>query len=417
MHEIITSIRLALKSIRSNAGRTFFSLIGIIIGVAAVIIVLSLGAGVKDFIVSQVESFGTDIIEIEVKTPKTAQTSAQNVGGMVGGAQVTTLKIEDAEEVAELPNVSDWYGGIMNQEIISYENKNKRIYTMGVTEGVAQVDEKTEIDSGRMFTQEDDDSLKQVVVLGSGLKELLFENENAIGKNVKIKGRSFKVIGVLKERGAISFFDFDKLAYIPLKTLQKKIMGVDYMTFAIFKIKDKKRTELTVLEMNEIMREQHDIEDPDDDDFAVMSIAEAKDILDQVFTILNILLLSLTSISLIVGGVGIMNVMYVTILERFFEIGLRKSVGARKTGILAQFLFEAVFLTLLGGIAGVILGLLFSLGAEYAISKLGYFLEFKVTLGSILIALSFSTLTGLIFGMYPALKAARLSPMEALRKE
>jgi len=417
MHEIITSIKLALKSLRSNVGRTVFSLTGIVIGVAAVIIVLSLGAGVKGFVISQIEAFGSDVIEIEIKTPKTASTSAQNIGGMVGGAQVTTLKIEDMEEVAKLSNVGVWYGGVMSQDITSYKNKNKQVLTMGTIADVIQVDEKMEIEFGRMFSEEDDDGLKQVVVLGSGIKESFFGKKDAVGKNIKIKGKSFRVIGVLKERGSVSFFDFDKLIYVPLKTLQKKVMGIDYITFAMFKMKDEKKADLTTVEMNEVMREQHDIDDPDDDDFTVMSMAEAKDMLEQVFAILNILLLALTSISLIVGGVGIMNVMYVTVIERYFEIGLRKSVGARKTGILAQFLFEAIFLTLLGCIAGVIIGFLVSLGAEYVISKMGYFLEFKVTLWSIMIALSFSSLTGVIFGIYPALKAARLSPMDALRKE
>jgi len=417
MHEIIVSIKLALRSLRSNIGRTVFSLTGIVIGVAAVIVVLSLGAGVKGFVISQIESFGSDIVEIEIKTPKTAQTSAQNIGGTVGGAQVATLKIEDMEEVAKLPNLGAWYGGVMSQNITSYKNKNKQALIMGTTADVIRVDKKMEIEFGRMFSEEDDNGLKQVAVLGSGIKESFFGKEDAVGKNIKIKGKSFKVIGVLKERGAISFFDFDKLIYVPLKTLQKKVMGIDYITFAMFKMKDEKKADLTTVEINEVMREQHDIDDPDDDDFAVMSMAEAKDILEQVFIVLNILLLALTSISLIVGGVGIMNVMYVTVIERYFEIGLRKSVGARKSGILAQFLFEAIFLTLLGGIAGVIIGYLVSLGAEYAVFKMGYFLEFKVTLWSVMIALSFSSLTGIIFGIYPALKAARLSPMEALRKE
>jgi len=417
MHEIITSIKLALRSLRSNVGRTIFSLAGIVIGVAAVIVVLSLGAGVKGFVISQIESFGSDIIEIEIKTPKTAKTSAKNAGGMIGGAQVTTLKIEDMEEVAKLPNLGAWYGGVMSQNITSYKNKNKQALIMGTTADVIRVDEKMEIEFGRMFSEEDDDGLKQVAVLGSGIKESFFGKEDAVGKNIKIKGKSFKVIGVLKERGAVSFFDFDEFIYMPVKTLQKKVMGIDYITFAMFKMNDEKKADLTTVEMNEVMRERHGIDDPDDDDFAVTSMAEAKDMLKQVFTILNILLLALTSVSLIVGGVGIMNVMYVTVIERYFEIGLRKSVGARKTGILAQFLFEAVFLTLLGGVAGIMVGFLISLSAEYAISKMGYFLEFKITPQSIIIALSFSSLTGIIFGIYPALKAARLSPMEALRKE
>lgn len=393
------------------------SLLGIVIGVVSVIMVLSLGAGVKSFIVAQVESFGTDIIEVEIKTPKTSKTSAQNVAGMMGGAPVTTLELADAEAVAKKPNIGAWYAGIMGQQVVSYKSKNKQTYIMGVTEGLLEADEKAEIESGKMFGKEDAEDLKQVVILGSEVKKKFFQDEEAIGKSIKIKGNNYRVMGVLKERGIAGFFNFDDLVYMPLQTLQKKIMGIDYIQFAIFKLEDKNKLELSVLEATQTMREEHDIENPDDDDFAVNSIAEATEILDKVFAVVNIMLLALTSISLIVGGVGIMNVMYVAVTERTSEIGLRKSVGARKVDILRQFLFEALFLTLFGGALGVMIGSLAAAGAEYVVSRLGYFLEFKVTFQSILIGLGFSALIGILFGFYPARKASGLVPMEALRKE
>lgn len=417
MHEILISIKLAFKNLRGNAGRTLFSLLGIVIGVTAVILVLSLGAGLKSFVLDQLSSFGTDIFEVEIKVPKTAQTSSQNIGGMVGGTQITTLKVEDCEEVAELPNVKSWYAGVMSQQITSYENKKKQAFLMGVTAGVTQADEQAKIAEGEMFTDADDKGLKQVAVLGADIKDSFFGDQDAIGKTIKIKGQTYRVIGVLERRGFVSFFNFDDIIYVPLETLQKKIMGIDYVSFAIFKVEDVSKIDYDVLQATDIMRDQHDITDPDDDDFAVMSIAEALSILEQVFFIINALLLSLTSISLVVGGVGIMNVMYVAVTERTYEIGLRKSVGAKNRDILLQFLFEAIFLTLFGGIIGVLIGAGLSKVGELIAASYGFFLTFTITWWAVLIGFGFSAATGIIFGYYPARKASKMSPMEALRKE
>ncbi|TSD02271.1 MAG: Macrolide export ATP-binding/permease protein MacB [Parcubacteria group bacterium Athens0714_25] len=417
MREILTSIRLAIRNLHSNIGRTILSLTGIVIGVAAVIIVLSLGAGLKNFVVGQIEAFGSDIIEVEVKVPNVSKTSTQNAGGIAGGMQITTLKIEDAEEISKLGNIGSWYAGMMGQQLISYEGINKQAIIFGTTAGVLDSDEKMEIESGVMFSQEDDDNLKQVVVLGSEVKNTFFGEEDAVGKTVRIKNQSYRVVGVLKERGLVGFFNFDDVIYMPIQTLQKKLMGIDYIQFAIFKLKDASATDVTVSDVTAIMRDQHDITDPSDDDFAVSSIEEFKVILDKVFLIINILLLALTSISLIVGGVGIMNVMYVSITERTAEIGLRKAVGAKKSDILKQFLFESIFLTLFGGIIGVVLGLLVSWLATYVVGQYGYSVEFQIGMDAILIAGIFSLVTGILFGMYPARRGSELSPMEALRKE
>ena len=415
--EFIIPIKLALKSLRSNSGRTAISLIGIVIGVASVILVLALGMGVKNYLVDQVSSFGTDIIQIETKVPKVSKTSAQNAGGQVGGMQITTFKLEDAEKVAKLKNVGDWYAMLISQQTTSYENKNEQSMILGVTAGVIKADQQVVIESGAMFSEEDDESLRQVAVLGSEIKENFFGASEAVGKRIKIKGQSYEVIGVLKERGAVSFFNFDNILYIPIRTVQKKISGIDYIQAAVFRLKDMEALDLTILEATDVMRDRHNITDPDDDDFAVNSIVEIMEILNKVFSYVNILLIALASISLIVGGVGIMNVMYVAVTERTFEIGLKKSVGAENKNILAQFLLEAVFMTFLGGIGGVILGFALSKIGEIAAGSFGFNLDFGLAWWSVAIGFGFSAATGIVFGYFPARSASKMTPAEALRKE
>jgi len=418
MQTTIIAIALAVKNLRTNIGRTVLSLVGIVIGVMAIVIVLSLGAGLREFVFAQLESFGTDYIEIEVKVPNTEQASTQNAGSMAGGMAITTFKLDDAQEVSKLPNVSAWYAGNLGQEVVSFRGHNKQAMIMGTTEGVTGVDANFKIESGEMYTDEDDRSLKQVVVLGSKIKDSLFGTNTALGEKVKINKQAYTVIGILEERGGSSgFFDFDEIVYMPLQTLQKKILGIDYISFAMFKVEDLSRMEITKLDMVATMRDQHNIKDPSDDDFAVMSVAEAMDLLDNIFSIINILLISLTSISLIVGGVGITNVMYVAVTERTFEIGLRKSAGAKNKDIFQQFMFEAIFITLAGGLIGVGLGYLAAKLAEFIFSEIGFVLAFPLTSGAVTLGLAFSAVIGLIFGIRPAVKASKLSPMEALRKE
>lgn len=415
----ITAIKLANKNLTTNLARTSLSLLGIVIGVMAIVFVMSLGEGVRRFVMSQVELFGTDIINIEVKTPNTKHESSENASSQMGGAQITTFKLEDAEAVARLENVRDWYAGGFGQDIISREGRNKTAMIFGVTPGIAKVDKNFEIEHGEMYTKEDDRSLKQVIVIGREIKDDLFGNEDALGKKVKINDQSYKVVGVLKERGGGGFFDFNKMVYMPMRTLQKKVLGTDYISFAIFAVKDMAKVDLTLLKMEDIMRDQHDIDDPDDDDFGVMSVAEAIDMVGTIINTMNILLIAMTSISLIVGGVGITNVMYVAVAERTFEIGLRKSVGAKSSDVFKQFLAEAVFLTFAGGLLGVFFGYGFSLLAQtIAATKLpGIILEFPITIEAVLVSLAFSVMTGLVFGMKPAISASKLSPMEAMRKE
>jgi putative ABC transport system permease protein len=306
---------------------------------------------------------------------------------------------------------------IISQQVVSFENKNKQSMILGVTAGVTEADKKTEVESGVMFTEDDDNSLRQAAVLGSEIKNDFFGAREAVGKSIKIKGQTFQVIGVLKPRGGAGFFNFDNTIYLPLQTVQKKLTGTDYIQTAIFKLKDIKLLDLTILDATDTIRAQHHITDPDDDDFAVNSIVEVLDILNKVFKYVNMLLIALTSISLIVGGVGIMNVMYVSVTERTFEIGLKKSVGAKKGNILTQFLFEAVFITMLGGLLGLFFSYIIANVGEVAIKNFGFTLVFSVPWWAALVGIGFSAATGIIFGYFPARKASKLTPMDALRKE
>ncbi|MDX9855319.1 MAG: ABC transporter permease [Methanoculleus sp.] len=426
MSEFIISISLALRTLSGNKIRTIFSLLGIVIGVTSVILILSLGNGLKDFVNSQVEAFGTDIIEIEIKVPQTSQISSQNISGMVGGMQITTLKIEDAEEVSNLPNLGPWYAGILGQEIMGYEGKTDHFYIFGITAGMPEADSGFEIVSGRFFSESEDEGLRQVVVLGSKAEEYFFPNEEALGKDIKIGNQKYRVIGVAKPRGGMGgVFDYDEIVYMPARTLQKKVMGIDHIQFIIYKVENMDVVDQTIAQMEMVMRDRHGIEYKNEedkkkklkDDFAIISIAEAKEIIDNVFVIINVLLVGLASISLVVGGVGIMNIMYVAVTERTKEIGLRKSVGAKNSDILLQFIFESVFLTFIGGFMGILIGYILSKIITQFAQNAGFFVEFSVTWYSILIGFGFSAAVGIIFGYYPARKASRLSPMEALRKE
>ncbi len=430
------TVTIVFRSLKVNKLRTGLTILGMFVGIASVIIVFSAGEGVKDLLLSQVEMFGTDIIETEIKVPtgkKGTQAETQSATAIAQGVQITTLTIEDMEDVSKLPNVKNAYAAIMGQEQVSYGSVNIKSMVFGVSANYIDID-KSEIDYGRFYTEAEDKSLSRVIVLGSKSKEKIFGDSEALGKYVRIHKSKYKVIGVLKKKGAVMQLDFDDFIYMPVRTLQKRIQGIDHVLYMVHQLHDVSQADQTAEEARLVIRENHNIktvykeagaasaigEGPTDtskDDFRVVTMAESVEVLSTVTNAITILLLAIVAISLVVGGVGITNVLYVIVSERTAEIGLRKAVGATYKDIMRQFLYESIIITLLAGIIGTIFGGLVSYLISIAANSYGLNWKFIVPPEAFITAFGFSLIFGVLFGIFPARKAARLQPVEALRKE
>lgn len=413
----MNSISFAIKSLKSHKLRTALTVLAVSIGIAAVIIVMSAGEGLRSLVMSQIETFGADLIQIEIKVPGTAKNSSENAMGMAAGVAITTLKDSDREAILkEIPQALAGYSGVIDQQQISCGDKNKKVMIFGTSASVLDVD-SGEISRGRMYSESENDSMASVAVLGSEIAEKFFSGDDPIGKTIRIKQKQFRVIGVFKERGSMAFFNFDELIYIPLKTLQKQITGIDHVSFISIKSDKNYDQKKIVSQIEKILRERHDISEPIKDDFAVTSMEEAKEMVGTILGALELLLLALAAISLAVGGVGIMNIMYVSVKERTFEIGLRKSLGAKYRDILFQFLAESIAVSLLGSLAGIIIGSGISFAAAKLALSRGFAWKFSIPLISIILAIGFSAGTGILFGYWPAKSAAKKDAIDALSEK
>lgn len=411
-----TSLKLAYSALLAKKRRTFLTILGISIGIAVVIAIMAAGRGLDAMIMGELEVFSPNTVNIEVKVPSTKQQSTENAMGQATGITITTLKNRDLEDIRKYLNIVAAYGWIMGQEVVSYGGQAEKMLLFGQGAQMIEV-EKVSIADGRFYTLDEENSLAQVVVIGSAFKTKFFGDDSAVGKTIYIKSKPFRVVGVMAKRGAMSFMDMDDVVYVPGKTMQKRILGIDHYTNIISKMKDRSLGKQTVADLAAIIRDNHDITDPNKDDFAINTMDEMMGMMDSVLNGIIFLLVALVCVSLVVGGVGIMNIMYVSVTERTFEIGLRKSVGATKKDIMRQFLTEALLLTLAGGVLGIIIGAVFALLIYWTAIYYNLKWIYAVPLSSIILAVGFSAAVGLLFGLYPARKAANLDPIEALRRE
>ena len=414
-------IKLSLKSLGLNKVRSLLTTLGIVIGTAILIIVMTVGSGVRSFIMDELSIITSETLWVEILVPSEGTRMEQNMqtAQSVGsGVQITTMKLDDVEDIKKLPNIEAGYGMSITQEKLTYGGNEKvsMIFAVGEDyhEGVGGFG--LEIEEGRFFTDNEDKSLQQVVVLGSEIKEKLFGNKEAIGENIKIKGLNFRVIGLAKEAGSVAFMDIDNIIYIPTRTGMEKLIGVDYILGMGFKMTDPSKLDFTAAAIAKQMRINHDITDEKKDDFAIRTMDEAMDIIGTVTSTIEILLFMIAMISLIVGGVGIMNVMYTSVTERTSEIGLKKAVGAKPNAIRLQFIGEAVIITFVGGVVGILIGTAFAWLMSFAARAFGFNWQFVLSLQSIFFAFLVPVGIGILFGYAPANRAANLSPIDALRK-
>jgi len=398
-----TILKVAINSLMANKVRSLLSMLGIIIGVAAVISMLALGSGAQKQILDQVTAMGANLLIVRPGQ------SGQH--GVVTGTAVT-LKLEDARAMlSRVPQIRMLSPVVQGSGQFKYGSRNSRSSIMGVAVPYLSI-RNYEVEKGRAFTEGEEERMARVTVLGPATVENLFGTEDAVGKTIKINGMNFDVIGVLKSKGDHGWHNPDDQAIIPYTTAMKQLLGVDYLREIDVQMVGSAKHEEVQTALEEVLRRQHRILPGQEDDFYIRNVAEMVETAATVTRTFTVLLGSVGAISLLVGGIGIMNIMLVTVTERTREIGVRKAIGAKDRDVLVQFLLEAVIMSGLGGVFGIGLGV----GGALLISNASQF-ETVIYPSSVVLAFSFSAAVGVFFGFYPARRAAALDPIEALRYE
>ena len=397
-------IKVALSAIRANKLRSFLTMLGIVIGVGAVITMVALGTGAQKAVQDQIESLGTNLLSIH---------AGQDFQRGIASADRVSLTTDDALALGRARTLSAVVPELRRNQQVEYGTRNINVTVMGTVPEFVPVNNYA-IEFGRMFTTGDGISRKRVAVLGYGVPEMLESNSAAmIGQQILIRGIPFEIIGILKEKGSSSgWFNPDEQILIPLQTAQYRIFGSDRVNSITVQVVHPDSMTVAMIEIEGIMRREHGIAPGRDNNFQIRDRAEFLETFEETTRTFTFLLGAIAAVSLLVGGIGIMNIMLVSVSERTREIGVRKALGATRRNILMQFLIEALVLCLLGGMVGILAGS----GGAVALSKLANWNTY-VSPQAVLIAVVFSAAVGLFFGIWPARRASKLDPIVSLRYE
>ncbi len=402
---LLTAMRMAARGLSANKLRAFLTMLGVIIGVGAVIIAIAIGEGSRAAVAESIQRLGTNVLSVIPGSQRRGAIS-------FGGGSRTTLKLEDADAILkECPSVGRVSPQVNQSAQVKYEAKNNNVTVNGTGRDYPLISNHP-LKTGRYFSNDDLVSRRRVVVLGSSTAKDLFDTASPIGKTVRVAGQTFEVIGLLKAKGGQGFQNPDDAVYIPVTTAMRRLFGLKNVRTITCQAKTFGLMTRAQNEIEALIRQRHKLTGETPSDFVIFnqaSLAETQNAQQDTF---SSLITCLAIVSLVVGGIGIMNIMLVSVTERTREIGIRKAIGARRGDILAQFLLEALFLSLVGGLIGVVFGYV---GSSIVGSANGWRVVIQPT--TVFLAFSFSAVVGVFFGFYPALKASRLRPIEALRYE
>ena len=400
---ILDLFKMAVRSLISHKLRTFLTALGIIIGVASVISMISIGEGARQQTLNTISKFGTNIITIKPGNKKSRHVST---------GKVDTLMLKDATFIEQnVPLITGVAAQVYRSAQLKFRNKNTNTTVRGTGKNYRRL-ANFEMQKGRYFNQQEINVAKRVCVLGATVVKNLFAEADPLGETIKVDGKNFMVIGMTEPKGALSWFDPDDQIFIPVSTAQKRVFGMNHIQSIDVQASKIEDLEVIKEDITQLLRIRHNIANGKENDFYVQNSSQWLNSWGDAAKTFTYLLGGIAAISLMVGGIGIMNIMLVSVTERTREIGIRKAIGAKKKEILEQFLIESVLISFLGGGAGVLLGI----GISEIVSNIGEW-ETIVSTQSILLAFGFSVGIGIFFGFYPANKAANMNPIEALRYE
>ena len=410
------SILSARSTLKHGKTRSLLTMLGIVIGISSVIVLMSIGASAQDYILGQVQGLGSNLI---IVIPGGSGNGKFQSPAQAQGIIIASLKQTDVDALSRDPSIQGVTEEVRGQANAIFQDNNETVTYDGVPANFFAIRNFT-LQGGYAFTDSDVQSFNHVAVIGSALADTLFgPGSNPIGQSILLQNISFRIVGVLTHKGTGAFgVDQDNLILVPVTVAQDQMLGVTYFNDITIEANPSYTIAFTQSRVENILEQDHSITDPNKDDFTIETQADLLSILGSITSVLTLFLTAIASISLIVGGIGIMNIMLVSVIERTREIGLRKAVGATDRDILQQFLIESVMLTFIGGVIGITLGGIVVVAAYLIIAKaLAVAWTFEFPMSAVITAVAVSSVTGIVFGLYPARQAARKSPIEALRYE